>query len=128
MTNDSDQKFTLPYSNFSYKVHEKYIGKIDHYKYDVAMITLTEPIEFSDVSFYIFNMLIHNNQVVKRVMPVCLPSTKSSYVGEKALLAGWGLGTGDNPFTPLGQADRLHHVNMTIHSEQLCFETFTGYK
>lgn len=40
---------------------------------DVALLTLNEPIEFSET-----------------VRPVCLPSGSNLYVGKKAIVIGWG--------------------------------------
>ena len=68
--NDTEFKF-VTLSKFL--IHPNFILAPDLHQYDVAILTLSEKIKFSN-----------------KVSPICLPSSVGDYAGEMGTITGWG--------------------------------------
>ena len=71
---------------------------------DVAILTLEEPVTFSD-----------------KIQPICLPSGGDLYEGKSALLAGWG-GIEDLESPNDNYPEQLMEANMTVSSGHCNFK------
>ncbi|XP_050541929.1 chymotrypsinogen 2-like [Daktulosphaira vitifoliae] len=69
---------------------------------DIAILTLDKPVKFS-----------------KEVHPICLPQSKSSYIGKQATVIGWGSLKESGP-----QPAILQEVNVPVWTNQECRQRY----
>ena len=91
-------------------VHPEYVkSEIFGFHYDVAILTMSTPLNFSDTA-----------------MPVCLPASVSAqYDGEVATASGWGH-INRNLSHPI-LAEKLQEVNLTVVSTWDCGLRWSGW-
>ena len=80
-------------------VHPQYWLEADIAGYDIAILTMEKPIEFSST-----------------IIPACLPIVPSEdYVGHKVTLSGWGkVGDRDNKMAQINEDGTLMTINLKV--------------
>ncbi|XP_015126442.1 chymotrypsin-1 [Diachasma alloeum] len=98
-TNNKDQRSSNIFRVKRIQAHEKYIGKAP-YRYDIAVITLTTPIEFN------------------RLQRVIDLPTRDADVGEEGTISGWGVT--DYPSRQSGSPAQLMKMKKKVVSNASC--------
>ncbi|ELU03725.1 hypothetical protein CAPTEDRAFT_153798 [Capitella teleta] len=86
-------------------VHEQY-GELTSYDADIALMKLTEPIEFNE-----------------DIQPVCAPETENNYDHYFSQISGWGSLMSGGPCCP----NILMYTTVNITTNQYCDDIYSSY-
>ncbi len=106
--NVREQSERLPHEDFGIErkeVHPKY--KAATFQNDVALVRLNRDVQFKE-----------------HILPVCLPQYKEDFVGEPAVVIGWGRTSHGKLATPA----RLQEVEVRVINTTTCQDWFKSNK